>query len=361
MPSIDHTDEELQASAEEAACKLLDADDQRLLARLPEEKRAAALHRIAVLAAWRDPSTRKRLFDGAVDAAGRLGLARSGFYALVQNNDPPRLVTLGLNLGEGEDVPAVVTRSMIADEATAVLRAEPGLGTSDLVRRLQAGAGAGMSDSTLVRIVDEVRRRAPARAPFGTELALDAASMDLIDGAGTRQRLYVACDLGTGLVLGWRVAEDDSYDVGYGALAADVLSPETRSIGPDDIEGLQAAGGPLAVEAAFGSPASFALQRRMADAGWRLVLDPRRVGRRSLSTLGRRIGGIGISAGTAPPGVFHANRVNTKRLPLLDDGVLARIGGDVARHNRTRLELARQGDGAGAWTLIEDAMRVVAG
>lgn len=339
--------------------EMLDAEEYRLLGKLPDAIRSTAVRRIAVVHAWLDPTLRP-LFGDAREAARRAGLSRSKFFLLLAKSEKPTLAGLGLNISRLEDKHAAFGRMDVVHAAGSMLAEDPELKTSELIRRLSAGAGANMSRTTLVRMIDEARSKAPAAAPFAKAFVLDAASLDVVDGAGLRQRLYALIDEGSGLLLGWTIAPDERFEDAYEEVARQILDPRFRRFDVAGLAELKTSPDPTAVRIAFGRAGGFHLEERAVRAGWKTILSPRRVGRAVVSRLGRSFAGVGVSAGFAPPDVFHGSGVRTV-LPILDEALSARFADEVRIHNTERLVGAIKGDGPDGWEAVTRTTMTVLG
>ncbi len=347
---------ELEARAPE---EMLSAEELRLLGKLPDATRSTAVRRLAVVHAWHDPTLRP-LFGDAREAARRAGLSRSKFFLLLAKSEKPTLAGLGLNIGRLGDQRAAFGRMAVVDAAASMLAEDPGLGTTELIRRLSAGVGANMSKTTLVRMIDEARSGAPAAAPFAKAFVFDAASLDVVDGAGLRQRLYALIDEGSGLLLGWTIAPDERFEDAYEEVARQIGDPRFRRFDVAGLATLKTSPDPPAVRISFGRAGGSHLEQRAVRAGWKTILAPRRVGRAVVSRLGRSFAGVGVSAGFAAPDVFHGSGVRTV-LPILDDALAARFDDELRIHNAERLAGAIRGDGSEGWGAVTRTTKTLLG
>ncbi len=350
---------ELSSRMMTAPREMLSREEYDLLAILPDDTRLAAMRRLAVMQAWRDRAFRPMFVD-VRDAAARAGMSRSAFYEMLSRTVQPNLAGLGLGIGRLDDERAVFGRIAVVEAAASMLADGPDVATSVLLRRLSAGPGAGMSKTTLLRMIDEARSRSRPLAPFAKTFDFDAVSLDLVDGSGVRQRLYSAIDRGTGFVLGWTIAPDEAFEQGYEAVASQILDPERRSFAWGDVAELESSSDPLEVEMAFGRAGGSSLERRAVSAGWRTAPDWRRTGRRLGALFGPRLGGIRISAGFAPPDVYHRSGVRAS-LPVIDEVQAGRIDAALRMHNDERLAVAPKGGGSTAWSRVLRTMGTVLG
>lgn len=356
---FDPLEMELSSRQATAPRELLNEEELGLLARLPDDTRGAAVRRLAVMQAWRDPAARSMFVD-VRDAARRAGMSRTSFFDMLSRMKQPSLAGLGLNIGRLDDERAVFGRIAVVDAAASALADEPGLATSVLLRRLSQGPGAGMSKTALLRMIDEARSRSRPMAPFAETFEFDAVSLDLVDDAGVRQRLYSAGDRGSGLLLGWTIAPDDAFEAGYETVAAQILDGDRRRFAPTALAELETFQGPLEVEIAFGRAGGAYLEERAVSAGWTTTPDWRRTGRSLVTRFGNRLAGIRISAGFAPPDVYHRSGVRAS-LPVLDDVFTERIDAAVLAHNEERLAAAPKGRGATALSRVERTMATALG
>lgn len=339
------TEVELRRLEEAEEEPLLPEADAERLAALPHAKRAVANRRLAVLRGWHS-SKRSELFGNAADAARWAGLSRRGFFDLLKRMEPPRLDGLGLYLERNDARRPATLMTEVAETAAGLLRNDPNMRPTEMVRLLSDGAGAGLSPTTLLRAIDDLRRLAPAAGPFGELIAFDAASMDLVDGAGSRQRLYAAVDVATGLVMGWSIQPDERFAAGYAMASAGI--PAFSEIA---LANLAASAEPLRMEASVTREEN-ATGRKFSDAGWTIVLNRRRIGRRVLAAVGRDVAGVRLAAGFAPPDMIHRSRVPAA-LPTITPLLIERIGRTMAEHNAVRSRLAPAGDGEGARSRAE--------
>jgi len=341
--SDDDIGRELRRLEEAAVEPMLPADDLERLAALPQAKRLDANRRLAVLRGWHSPS-RSLLFRNAADAGKRLGLSRRGFFNLLKQMEVPSLDGLGLYLHRNgpEQPPA----AGVSETAAELLRNDPATRATDLVRVLSEGAGVGLSSTTLLRKIDDVRRHAPASGPFGEVIAFDAASMDLTDEAGLRLRLYAAVDVNTGLMLGWSITPDERFGTGYATAAAAMPAVCGTMLG-----NLAASAEPLRLEASVPLKDDVT-GRKFTSGGWIIVFNRRRIGRRVLAAVGRDIAGVRLAAGFAPSDVIHRSRVPAG-LPVATPALIERIGHALAEHNAVRKALAPAGSGELARAIAE--------
>lgn len=340
---LDATDRERWLSERErgAPARMLDPADLLRLRDMPAARRERVARRLAVIEAWRSPADRGRFRD-AIDAGGLLGLSRSGFFKLLKGL-PDGGATPIAALGVYVDDVAGSARGRERDVdlrriAADVLDASPGVSDREAVRRMRERAGKGASDYALRRAVESARPTMSPTGRFGEMLVFDAASLDLLDERGRRQRLYALLDRGTGVVAGWTVLPEDMFEEGYLTAQERALSSELLARMADPAATAVAAGREVVVEARIPRGVDSYFRTAIVGRGWNSVAEPRFVGRALIETLGRYVAGVPMAAGRASPDVVHRSG-RPARLPVASPLVLAEIDAAVTAHDSARADL----------------------
>lgn len=347
MPtSRDDAIEALLATAKADVASSMQPADAAMLDAVSPERREAALMRLAVLRLWN--AAGPRTFTSVADAARRAGVSRSAFYRMVQAVPELGLLGLGLHLRRARSVAAadaLGTESVNEDRASTSVRS-----SSD-------GGGRTRPSST-PRCETATRPRSSGRTGRVGRIVLDAASMDLVDGAGFRQRLYAMLDMGTSLILAWTVHPDRDLAGGYSRVGS-LWRKRSAALAPEILGRLEAepAGGSIAAHMTRDSDVvAIAL---LSSIGVRIDLDARHVGAALVDALGDRLGGHALMVGFAPAGVFHRSRVQTS-LPILTEGASERIADAIEAHNAAALQLAAAGEGASVVGCADDVAEQLA-
>lgn len=345
-------EERIDAVVEDAARIQLDRGDFGRLVELPVGKRDLARLRLAVLLLWRRDNA---LIGSAAEAARLSRQSRSAFYSTLKAFAPDGTIplgALGLYLEKAEGMPTGGRGEMAQAEGAVIrlLMEDPSLGVAEIARRLEAAGIGPLAKTTLGRIVDRARRDAPATAPFGARLAVDSASLDLVDTAGDRQRLFAVLDLGTALVASWAVLPERDFGFAYGTVLAAARgrpTPDGRG-GSAISDGVRVAtvAGPGDARVTVSAPdfVDPSLRGRFYSAGWSMVSDPRRTGRALVAAFGGTVGDRPVMAGFAPPNVLHRSR-DVSSLGEAGPLALAGIRDGIEEHQRRRLSLAAEGPG----------------
>lgn len=353
----DAIEELLREIEETVASALLSPSELDRFQTLPDRLREKACRRLALIAAWNGP--RRSELASAEALAAHEGISRRAFFNLVSNSESPSLDGLGLNLVKRRrDAKAAARRMSAGAEIERLLSLDPSASVSVVVKAVRA-AGIELSASVLSRMVDDARRSAPPRGPFGARLSYDSAGMDLVDAAGIRQRLFALVDDGSGLLLGWSIHAQNDFTAGYRAAARMALSVEERGMPDDALASLAtAASATITLALPLGAPDGV-LEDVRGEQGWSRVGDSRLVGRMVVAAVGREIAGTTIGSGVMREGVSHRHG-RLGHLAVITPALRGRIDEDIRAHDGRRLEIALRAPYARAPTMLEEAALPIA-
>lgn len=320
----------------------------------PSRKRQAALRLVAIAGRYPEHGAPAR-FPTAALAAKAAGVATPTFYAIAKRwKSDPTLASLGIYLPspsrDGSDGPP---RAALRDRVRDLLIEDPDRSVDDVLDALDGEPRPSVT--TVGRLIQEVRRSLPKEGAMGQRLVFDSAGLDLLDDGErpTRLRLCAVIDEGTGLVLGWDTAPEDSIMLGYrfaARHAAFGYKSRFRDFAPDLIPGGLhdldfSNGAPLA-----GPPDHFIMRLPpeqvfqatdfdVPQYDVQLEMD-RRLGRRVVATLGERVAGIWMGSGFRP-GMRSYRTGRDALLPLANPGLQYEIGSAIAKSNNEKLRLIR--------------------
>lgn len=318
--------------------------DARVWHRLTQDQRDKARLRITAIRGLSRRSDIVPSFENAAQAAAYAGMGVSTFYAMLKRwSARPGLAAVGVGAAE-PDMSGVGESAMPAAETflAGLLGAED-YGTQELIRRLSQ-AGFVMSKTSAIRLIRKVRRGLPITLPFGEHVAIDSAGMDMTEGYGHRVRLHCVLDVGSGIVLGWKIIPEGTGLEAYRSVAQAAIAtlPDFTPIG------LQAADH-TELEARFPPgdiAANHLLHGRLRLAGKFTATADRETGTRVIRALGDRVAGVWLGVGQRlDDRSYRTGRPD--RMPTVSEGLISEIGEWLDDHNLRRLALIPDGGAVG--------------
>jgi hypothetical protein len=300
---------------------------------MPEQHRARAIQRMAVLTRWIDSKTAWPVESAAADA----GVSVTRFYEMAKAwRERPSLSALGAF--------ANAPRSRTSRFDTALRRAVGRVVDSDpkgSVRKLALALAeaSGLTEdempshNTLRLFVEEELRRRQREAEAGNDVMLDCSACSMMRADGTAYTLFAILDRATQVVLGAALGDVRDSRGGYARAADDALARLDRG----GFEGLPWAARTVRLEVVVGLDLDrwSDVKERLRNAGVSAPIEPataaKRFGRYFRLLTGLRIGRVVLSP--AQTGLVSDNG-GFQEAEADDD---ARLGVEVNDYNAGRL------------------------
>lgn len=328
------------------------ADETRVWSQIPLVRKRKAYLRLAAIKWFAEQSDEqservKRNPSLVERAASKAGTSVPTFYRLAQRwKEAPGLNALGIQVSRlgPIDTEQSSQRERMLSLVREALEVRPDTKVSELQTLIASEVGHKPGFATARRLAQEARSSMPPTRPFGKQIILDAAGLDLINCDGERMRLFTVLDSGTGVILGWSVSEESDAWRGYQRAVQDFNDGHPfmsfqRGILSKGIRGVWSTF-PETVEIHL--PPDIEKRDQQMDDEIILIHD-KRLGRGLIDAVGERLGGVWMGSGSRQEGVsFRNNRQSA--MPTTGTVTTEAIGRDIDRHNETRLRLMSSDD-----------------
>lgn len=358
-------------SAEQSADALTDAlhaawpdgvpeGELMLASRLSAGMRATVASRLKAIMRFYDDHDQRQ--GVATRRAAEAGVSRKRFYAMARAWMETRsIIALGARAAENRSRASKLSQAVRASAEEMILYMsvhQPDASIAEVCRRVVEATRAPISRTTVRRLWLDARRTAPPGL-FSERLLLDSVGLDAFY-LSHRLRLYVVIDRGTGLVLGWAIATNDSRAWGH-VHAADFAVDELSVI---DLAPFASFDGRLGIDLVLQRDdvtGGGVLRKRLAEAGIACEVHIGSVGRRAVEVLGERVGPVWVGSGERGDDVSYRNG-RTARMPELTSEMSSELDDAIRAHNRARAaaasEVLKEGAGACAREAI-DVLRLL--
>ena len=323
--------------------------ESALWAVIPDARKERAVARLAAIRGLTSEDGGPPRHAGMADAAKAAGTSLTTIYTIAKRwRAAPSLEALGVYASRtpAAGVGSSGERSGMLRDVGRMLRDDPAAGNVDIRRRLGETFGRTPSFTTVKRLVQDARRVMPPSRPFGSDVILDSAGLDVFYDEGIPTRLYAVVDRGTGLVLGWELWSHDDPAGGYARAAHHALSGVRSSRGaaddpPSGMSNLALAGmrstTPSSVEVRT-LPEDVGKLNVFANADTVTVVGDVSLGSAVVEAVGERVASVWIGTGRREAGrSYRTGRI--EEMPLLRSRLRRSVDEALHGHDLHRLEL----------------------
>jgi len=320
-----------------------------LWAGMPDTRKERAVARLTAIRGLTPEDGGPPRHAGMAQAAKAAGTSLTTMYTIAKRwRAAPSLEALGVHASRtpAAGVASSGERAEMLRDVARMLRNDPAAGNADIRRQLGETFGTMPSFTSVKRLVQDARRVMPPSRPFGSDVVLDAAGLDVFYDEGIPVRLYAVLDRGTGLVLGWELWGHDDPAGGYARAAHHALFGSRSSRGasddpPSGMSNLDLAGlrstTPTTVEVRA-RPEDVGKLKVFANADSVRVVGDASLGSAVVEALGERVASVWIGTGRREAGrSYRTGRI--EGMPTLRSRLRRSVGEALHEHDLDRLEL----------------------